>query len=183
MNYKNVIIFGSNLTYKEELTKKITQELPYQELKTNIVFDDFKGITTNKTEYEHFLIKYYMRLLTLKENDYGYIISDIDIPLNLFIKYYLDYNNLIYCLGNTQTNSIDLAVKLIEEKHPITTKLQDIDLINYTRKDILASHKMALECQKHSLPFYDISQDKTLSFNHITHDISENYELKRTLTK
>lgn len=183
MNYKNVVILGSDLTCKEELTKKITQELPYQELKTNIVFDDFKGITANKTDYEHFLIKYYMRLFTLKSNDYGYVMNDLDIPLKDFIKYYLDYNNLVYCLGNSQTTSIDLAVKLIDEKHPITTKFQDIELINYARKDILASKKMQLECQKHAIPYYDVSSDQSLTMNYITHDISEKYELKRTLTK
>ena len=188
--YKDIIIFGSDSTCKDELTEKITQELPYKTLNAQIKFDDFKQPYAKKDKYraslgrcaiEEFLVNYYMRLLSKKDNEFGYVINDLD--MYIFTKYCLDCNSLIYCLGNISTNSIDLAVNLKEEEHPSIKEMNDLEIINYARKEILLAKKQKIVCAKYNIPFYDVANDKQMVLNHITHDISENYEIKRSLSK
>lgn len=189
--YKNIIIFGRTRVGKSTLAKKIADILPYQILRADPLRDSFSncfselgiGIDTaiSNDKYQFFLYDYLCRMTYEAKEKYGYVLEGFEISMDTIKKYFLNDDNLLYCLGTLDISAEEFVqnIRKYDTEYDWTYNMDKKELLKFAKGELQASKRLQEICYQNNIPFYNTSIDREKTLNLIVEDASRRYIKKK----
>lgn len=188
--YKNIVIFGRSRAGKSTLADKICDLFPYHIIKTDPLRDSFAhcfkdlnieiDTAYNHEQYQFFLYDYMCRMTYEAHNQYGMVMEGFEIPISAIMKYYLNDECLVYCLGTLNITPEEFAenIKKLDKPYDWTYSMNDKDLLEFAKNEIIASEKLIQLCHQYHIPFFNTAIERDDVFNDVIKDVQKKYKKK-----